>query len=108
MPSYSLNLPHLFADTADDLDVSKIRTEVGNSTQDSYGKVKVHWEEPEEPNGIIVAYILEYRRVEVFCQPRCLKEFCLIFVLRSASSEADSRVHIQAGFSAKRKLICDR
>jgi hypothetical protein len=45
--------------------VTKIHTEVGNSTQDSYGKVKVRWEEPEEPNGIIVAYVLEYRRVEV-------------------------------------------
>jgi hypothetical protein len=45
--------------------VSKIQIEVGNSTQDSYGRVKVKWEEPEEPNGLIVAYVLEYRRVDV-------------------------------------------
>jgi len=70
------------ADTADDLDVSKIQTEVGNSTQDSNGRVRVKWEEPAQPNGMIVAYILEYRRVDVrlkFLYTRISKKLMRLF-----------------------------
>ncbi|XP_059487087.1 insulin-like receptor [Neocloeon triangulifer] len=51
-------------DNADNLDASRIFLEVVNATQESNGRVRVKWDEPADPNGIIVAYVLEYRRVD--------------------------------------------
>ncbi|VDD79160.1 unnamed protein product [Mesocestoides corti] len=44
---------------ADDVNVESIKSE-----QDSAGTVYVSWAEPPNPNGVILYYVLRYRRVE--------------------------------------------
>ncbi|KDR13786.1 hypothetical protein L798_12081, partial [Zootermopsis nevadensis] len=46
---------------ADNVDSSKLVVEVLN---ESLGTVKLRWEEPPSPNGIIVTYQIEYKSVE--------------------------------------------
>ena len=46
------------------MDLMKLHVEVANQT-DYGGEVKLKWEEPSEPNGIVVTYNIEYRRVDI-------------------------------------------
>lgn len=46
---------------ADRVDSSKLQVEVLN---ESLGTVKLRWDEPLSPNGIIVTYQIEYKSVE--------------------------------------------
>jgi insulin receptor len=46
---------------ADNVDSSKLVVEVLNET---LGTVKLRWEEPPSPNGIIVTYQIEYKSIE--------------------------------------------
>jgi insulin receptor len=43
------------------VDSSKLMVEVLNET---LGTVKLRWEEPPSPNGIIVTYQIEYKSIE--------------------------------------------
>lgn len=43
----------------------KLTVEVANQTQEFGGEVRLKWEEPIEPNGIVVTYHIEYRRVDI-------------------------------------------
>ena len=45
---------------ADNVQSSKLEIKVLNETQ---GTVRLKWEEPSHPNGIIVTYQIEYTRV---------------------------------------------
>ncbi|KAF4530738.1 hypothetical protein B566_EDAN007959 [Ephemera danica] len=47
------------ADTIDDL---KLTVDVANQTG---GEVKLRWEEPQEPNGIVVTYHIEFKHVDI-------------------------------------------
>ncbi|GFG35214.1 hypothetical protein Cfor_01318, partial [Coptotermes formosanus] len=47
--------------SADSIDSTKLLVEVLN---ESLGTVKLRWDEPPSPNGIIVAYQIEYKSVE--------------------------------------------
>ncbi|XP_071446667.1 insulin-like peptide receptor isoform X2 [Hetaerina americana] len=49
-------------DTADDVDSKSLIIDIFNETA---GTVKLKWKEPEKPNGIIVTYQIEYRRVDI-------------------------------------------
>jgi hypothetical protein len=46
---------------ADNVDSSKLVVEVLNET---LGTVRLRWEEPPSPNGIIVTYQIEYKSIE--------------------------------------------
>jgi insulin receptor len=52
---------HCVSVGADNVDSSKLVVEVLN---ESLGTVKLRWEEPPSPNGIIVTYQIEYKSVE--------------------------------------------
>jgi hypothetical protein len=49
-------------DSADNMDELKLSMEVANQTG---GEVRLKWDEPLEPNGIIVNYHIEYKRVDI-------------------------------------------
>ncbi|XP_046398133.1 insulin-like peptide receptor [Ischnura elegans] len=49
-------------DGADDIDSKSLAIDVFNETA---GSVRLRWKEPERPNGIIVTYQIEYRRVDI-------------------------------------------
>lgn len=47
------------------MDQLKLSVEVANQTQEYGGEVRLKWEEPPEPNGILVTYHIEYRRIDI-------------------------------------------
>lgn len=47
---------------ADDIDHNTIQVKTDNAT---YGNIYVRWEEPKDPNGVIVSYSIEYKRMNV-------------------------------------------
>ncbi|CAB3378566.1 Hypothetical predicted protein [Cloeon dipterum] len=50
-------------ENADNLDSNRIFIEINNTTVEPL--VRVRWDEPVDPNGLVVTYTLEYRRVDV-------------------------------------------
>lgn len=53
----------LLTDTADD--VFELSVQVQDVSNHSLGEVLLKWEEPVAPNGLIVTYQIEYRRVDI-------------------------------------------
>ena len=49
-----------FSAAADDIPSVHVMEESHNSTD----SMKIKWEEPKNPNGLIVKYIIEYQRVD--------------------------------------------
>ncbi|XP_023210808.1 insulin-like peptide receptor isoform X2 [Centruroides sculpturatus] len=47
---------------ADDIDANTIRVKTENATS---GSIYIKWEEPKDPNGLIVSYSIEYKRMNV-------------------------------------------
>jgi insulin receptor len=52
-------------DSADNMDQMRLTVKVANQTEEFGGEVRLQWEEPIEPNGIVVTYHIEYRRVDI-------------------------------------------
>lgn len=48
-----------FAETADNIDPTSIKIYMSNKT----GEVVVYWDEPQDPNGLILSYDIHYSKV---------------------------------------------
>lgn len=66
------------ADSADNIDQIKLSVEVNNQTEYG-GEVRLKWEEPPEPNGIVVTYHIEYRRVDIENVSCSVAELCFVW-----------------------------